>query len=89
MTARQPWLWLGLVVALAIGVGLSTGWGAGAAGDTIATQQVCDDHLGAGWEPAGVAAHDDWTHYHVKCERDRGLLQTDERWITIEAGEYD
>ena len=76
-----------LVLAILAGMWLLPGSGILANGSQDATTAVCQEELGDEWEAAGVAAHDDWTHYHVKCERSTGLLRSETQWVTVRAAE--
>ena len=76
-----------LVLAILVGMWSLTGGGILVNGSQDATTAVCQAELGDEWEAAGVAAHDDWTHYHVKCERSTGLLRSETQWVTVRAAE--
>ena len=86
---RTPPLWLGVVLTLAVVLAAGFALSAPVGGDDIDTDRACTDHLGDEWEAAGIAKHDDCTHYHVQCERSTGFLSGEEQWVTIEAGEYE
>jgi hypothetical protein len=86
MSAHRATLAIIFVIAILMTAGVAFNIGPFSQSDNQ-FDSICVEELGAEWDAAGVAQHDDWTHYHVKCEQKTGWFGVEEQWVSVPAAE--